>query len=123
MKAFLLAVAMGSVACGVPAQGRFIFGNKCLIFTPPGDAKHLSVSANPATLTMDRSKQVQAWFSREPCRLSTSGEPDQARPEWTPPAVLQSSDALVPGDWQDVGRKQTQRTQGLAPAKTTRSLS
>jgi hypothetical protein len=67
-----------------------------------GWAGDLSGTANPATLTMDGPKQVQAWFSLTPLRLDISWQPGKARIEWTSPAVLQASDALVPGDWQDV---------------------
>lgn len=37
-----------------------------------------------------------------PLRLAISRHENRARIEWTTPAVLQSSDALVPADWQDL---------------------
>jgi outer membrane protein assembly factor BamB len=59
-------------------------------------------TANPATLMMDGPKQVRAWFSLVPLRLEISRQQGKVQFEWTPPAILQSSDVLVPDAWQDV---------------------
>jgi|GEM_PF-4330037 len=59
-------------------------------------------STNTTTLTIGGTKVVQAWFSRVPLRLEISRQPGKVLLGWTPPAVLQSSDALVPADWQDL---------------------
>ena len=37
-------------------------------------------------------------------KVTLCPQQNKARIEWTRPAVLQSSDALVPGDWQDVSQ-------------------
>jgi hypothetical protein len=94
---------LGGSSCSAPAIGSdgtvYIGSSEGKVYAIQGSGG-LAASSWPK-FRSDAQNTGRARLE-SPLTLTISWDLQKVRLEWTAPGVLQSSDALAPGDWQDV---------------------